>query len=103
MILVAGIFWLKEMSMATVTAYDEIVDFIAAGSTPMSLIAFRPSETTRSRVYDLLSREKTNSLTHEESAELTNYLHMEHIMRLIKARARQFIAGDQSSVSTTTQ
>ena len=30
--------------MNTVKAYEEIVDFIAAGTTPQNVVAFRPSE-----------------------------------------------------------
>jgi hypothetical protein len=32
------------MPIETPTAYDEIIDFLAAGITPKSLIAFQPSE-----------------------------------------------------------
>ena len=72
-----------------IAAYDEFVDFIAAGVTPQSLVAFRPSEATRSKVLDLIQRQKLSSLTEDETAELDSYLHIEHLMRLAKARARQ--------------
>jgi hypothetical protein len=70
-------------------AYDEFVDFIVGGTTPESVIAYRPSEATRARVFDLINRQKTASLAPEESAELSQYLMIEHLMRLAKARARQ--------------
>lgn len=70
-------------------AYEELVDFLAAGTTPSSLVAFRPSEATRDRVADLIHREKTTGLSPEETEELNHYLHLEHVMRLAKARARQ--------------
>jgi hypothetical protein len=69
-------------------AYDEIVDFIAAGTTPQALIDFRPSEATTAKVADLIHRQKTAGLSAEETAELNCYLQLEHIMRLAKARAR---------------
>lgn len=72
-----------------ILAYDEFVDFIAAGSTPRSVIDFRPSEQTKARVADLIHRQKTVALSPEESAELNRYLQLEHLMRLAKARARQ--------------
>ncbi len=37
-------------------AYEEIVDFIAAGTSPGKIIAFRPSEATKARVADLIHR-----------------------------------------------
>lgn len=72
-----------------IAAYDEIVDFIAAGTTPQSVVDFRPSEETKARVTALIREEKANSLSPDETAELNHYLHLEHVMRLAKARARQ--------------
>jgi len=70
-------------------AYDEIVDFIAAGPSSEHVALFQPSETTRQRVFELLSREKSTGLTPEETLELDHYLQIEHLMRLAKARARR--------------
>jgi hypothetical protein len=76
-------------------AYEEIIDFIAAGTTPHRVIAYQPSETAKARVADLIHREKTTGLTPDEKSELDHYLQLEHIMRLAKARAHQFIAHEQ--------
>jgi hypothetical protein len=72
-------------------AYDEIVDFIAGGSTPTDVVAFQPSEAAKARVEELIRREKTSGLTPEETSELDHYMHLEHMMRLAKARARRFL------------
>jgi hypothetical protein len=72
-----------------IAAYDEFVDFIAAGTTPQSIIDFRPSDDTKARVADLIRQQKTESLSPDETAELNHYLHVEHVMRLAKARARE--------------
>jgi hypothetical protein len=71
--------------------YEEVVDFIARGSGPDNVAAFRPSEAARSRVADLLAREKNAGLTADEKSELDSYLQLEHIMRLAKARAQQYL------------
>jgi hypothetical protein len=76
-----------------ILAYEEFVDFIAGGSTPQGVIDFRPSDETRERVADLIHRQKTTSLSPDETAELNQYLHVEHVMRLAKARARQRLAA----------
>ncbi|HEX7180464.1 MAG TPA: hypothetical protein VF756_01380 [Thermoanaerobaculia bacterium] len=73
-------------------AYEEVIDFIAAGSSPSKVVAFRPSEAVKSRVADLLVREKTGSLTPDETSELEHYLQLEHIMRLAKARAKKYLS-----------
>jgi len=70
-------------------AYDEFVDFIAAGSTPQSVIDFEPTAQTKAQVADLIRRQKTQSLSADETAELNHFMHIEHLMRLAKARARQ--------------
>jgi hypothetical protein len=72
-------------------AYEEIVEFIAAGTTPSSVVAFRPSASAKARVADLISREKSEGLNEEETAELNHYMQLEHLMRLAKARARKHL------------
>lgn len=79
--------------MINAKAYEEVIDFIAAGSSPDTLVAFSPSEAARSRVLDLVSREKSEGLTPEETSELQHYLQLEHIMRLAKARAKQYLSA----------
>lgn len=73
-------------------AYSEIVEFIAANTAPARLLAFRPSARTRSRVAELVAREKTAGLSREESSELEHFVEIEHLLRLAKTRARQRLA-----------
>ena len=81
--------------MLMTRAYEEIIDFIAAGTTPSGIIAFQPSEEAKARVADLIHREKTTGLSPEETTELNHYLQLEHLMRLAKARARTHLAHEQ--------
>lgn len=74
------------------TAYDEFIEFIAAGTTPESVVAFRPSEAAQARVSELLQRQKETALSPDDSAELAQYLQLEHVMRMARARARQRLA-----------
>jgi len=78
--------------MAVARAYEEVIDFIAAGSTPRSILEFQPSEAVKSRVRDLIARDKTDGLNADEASELDHYLQLEHIIRLAKVRARQHIS-----------
>lgn len=70
-----------------IRAYDELVDFIAGGTTPAMVASYSASQRTRDLVADLLYREKTVGLSAEETAELEHYMHLEHVIRLAKARA----------------
>ncbi len=64
------------------------MDFLAGGTTSQGVIDFRPSDETKTRVADLIHRQKTTCLSPGETAELNQYLQIEHLMRLAKARAR---------------
>jgi len=74
---------------STAKSYDEIIDFIAAGTTPEAVVAFRPSDSVQQRVTELVERSKEGSISAEEQSELEDYLQLEHIMIMAKARARQ--------------
>ena len=78
--------------MAISRVYEEVVEFLAAGTTPNNIVSFRPSEEAQERVADLIYREKTAGLTQDETSELDHYLQLEHLMRLAKARARKYIS-----------
>jgi hypothetical protein len=75
-------------------AYDEFVDFIANGSTPQDVINFKPSDSAKRHVAELIERQKTTGLNADETAELNQFLHSEHLMRLAKARARLRLAAE---------
>jgi hypothetical protein len=78
-------------SVKTIKVYDEIVDFIAAGTTPESVINFHLSETAQNRLEDLIDGAKNNELTKEDREELEYFLILEHIIRLAKAKAHKYI------------
>lgn len=80
--------------MSNPKAYEEVIEFIAAGTSPQNVVAFRPSQNARERVADLIHREKTSSLSPDEKSELDHYLQLEHLMRLAKAQARRHIADE---------
>jgi hypothetical protein len=75
--------------MGVTRSYDEIIDFIAAGTTPETVVAFRPSVSAQQRVAELVERSKDGSISAEEQSELEDYLQLEHIMIMAKVRARQ--------------
>ena len=79
--------------MALSKAYEEIVEFIAAGANPQNLISFRASEAACERVWNLIDRERSGEISPEEASELGHYLQLEHIMRMAKVRARRYL-GD---------
>jgi len=85
---------MKAMNVAG-PAYLEIIDFIAAGTTPETVIQFKPSPEAQRRVSDLIEREKGTGLSPEEKAQLDHFLELEHILRMAKARAREILSRGQ--------
>lgn len=83
----------------TMSAYDELIDFIARGSTSREVAEFKPSPQAQARVSELLSREKLSELSPAEKAELDHYVSLEHILRMAKARAH-LLLGQQFAVSS---
>jgi len=70
-------------------AWLEVIDFLAAGTTPEALIAFRPSASVQDRIADLLVRNQEGALSSEEQSELEDFLQLEHLLILAKAQARR--------------
>lgn len=83
--------------MSTTRAYEEVIDFIAAGTTPSNLVSFRPSEEAKERVRFLIEREKSANLSSQKKSELDHYIQLEHIMRLARVRARGVPFGPSRS------
>lgn len=73
-------------------AHQEIIDFMAAGSTSADVASFKPSAKARKRVADLIAKEKASGLLPEEKRALDELMQVEHLMRLAKARARQLLS-----------
>jgi len=75
--------------MSATKSYEEIIDFIAAGTTPETVVEFRPSHSVQQRVARLVERSKEGTISADDQSELEDYLQLEHIMIMAKARARQ--------------
>ncbi len=75
-------------------AYEEVIDFIAAGQNTKRVADFQASAETKARVESLMEKERNEALSGKEKAELDDYLQLEHLMRLVKARARQRLADE---------
>jgi hypothetical protein len=74
--------------MTLTQAYDEILDFLAAGTTAESIANFRPSDAAVARVRELMDRRSEEKISPVENEELEEYLRLEHLMIMAKARAQ---------------
>lgn len=69
-------------------ACDELVDFLVGNIPSSKLAAFHSSEDARRRVWTLIEKEKQSGLLPEEKLELEDYLKLEPLLVLAKAKAR---------------
>ncbi len=70
-------------------AWLEVIDFLAAGITPKTLVAFSPSPAVQDRISDLLERNQQGILSSDEQSELDDFVQLEHLLIMAKAQARQ--------------
>jgi hypothetical protein len=56
--------------MNATKSYEEIINFIAAGTTPESVVSFRPSDIVQQRVAGLVERSNDGTISIEEQSEL---------------------------------
>ena len=75
--------------MTLTRAYDEFIDVLTCGATTERVADFCSSPETQARVCELIQRKKEGIVTREEIAEMEEYLTIEHVMIMTKARARQ--------------
>lgn len=75
--------------MVITRVFDEIVEFITSAPQPEQILNFKPSTVAQRRLESLLDKKREEGLNEVEKHELEQYLTIEHIMRLAKARARQ--------------
>jgi hypothetical protein len=66
---------------------DEILDFLVEQIPAQSLAKFKASDQARQRVWALIAKEKESGLLPEEKLELDDYLKLEHLVILAKAKS----------------
>lgn len=72
---------------------DEILDFLIEEIPAQSLASFKPSEEARQRVWHLIAKEKESGLLPQEKVDLDDYLKLEHLVLLAKAKALAALHG----------
>ena len=79
---------MMKIIMMLTQAYEEILDFLAAGTTTESIANFRPSPAAQERVRHLVELRKDAAIAPDENEELEEYMQLEHLMVMAKAKAQ---------------
>lgn len=73
--------------------FDEIVDFLASAPSTDELIAYQLPEHLDERLHELLDRNSNEGLTPDERDELQEFLRLDHLLTMVKLKARLRLAG----------
>src|SRR3989442_5106893 len=63
-----------QTGMNAAKSYEEIIDFIAAGTTPEAMIAFRPAPETQQRAAEVVAPSKDRSSSSQNPSTLDDYV-----------------------------
>jgi len=88
---------LQQQRDGTSPHWREVIEFLASGPRPEEIVEFRPSEVHVDRSRELLYKNRESQLTEAEEAELDQMEHINHLMTLLKAEARKFLAAQRKS------
>jgi hypothetical protein len=86
----------KDLTMAALPrrrALDEITDFLASGPQPEAILNYKLSESTQRRALQLLEQSHQTNLSADEQMEIEDYRQIDHLMTLLKAKARLKLTG----------
>ncbi|GAB4513980.1 MAG: hypothetical protein OHK0046_15430 [Anaerolineae bacterium] len=70
------------------TISDVVTDFLSTAPSLEAIVAYRLPEAFQQRAHDLLDKNRAGMLSPEEHAEMEEFSQIDHLMTLIKAKAR---------------
>lgn len=73
-------------SIDSAPAFDGFLELLATNANPQEVLAFRLPEDNQRRLDELLAKNRDNTITDKERSELESFEHLEHVVRLLKAR-----------------
>jgi len=68
--------------------FSEVIEFLAQGPSHQAIINFKVSAKVQSRLEELLDKGREGKLLPQEQAELNTFQQINHLLILLKARAR---------------
>jgi len=71
--------------------YQSILEFLVSQPSPEEVLKFGPTPAVQARVNELLAKNRTGTLTPAETRELDEYVRINHLITLLKARALPYL------------
>lgn len=69
-----------------VSAYEGLLELLAANADRKQVLGFRLPKDNQHRLDELLNKSRGNTLSERERSELESFEHLEHVVRLLKAK-----------------
>ena len=73
---------------ANFKAYDEVLDFLAGGPSPIQILQFQLSAEARQRASMLLQKDREQGLADDEEQELDFYVALGDFLGILRAKAQ---------------
>jgi hypothetical protein len=70
------------------TVKEVVTDFLGSAPSLEELAAYRLPDELQERAHQLLEKNRTGTLSSEERAEMEDFRQLDHLLVLIKAKAR---------------
>lgn len=70
------------------TIKDVVTDFLASAPALEEIAAYRLPDELQIRAHDLLDKNRAGNLSNEERAEMEEFRQIDHLLTLVKAKAR---------------
>lgn len=75
------------------TAADVLSDFLSSAPSLTAIAQYRLPEALQERAHLLLEKQRDGTLSESERAEVDAFRHVDHLLTLVKAKARLRLAG----------
>lgn len=84
---------LGQLSPVPNQVYRDILHFLVSQPSPEEIVGFAPSPETQAHVSELLEKNREGALTAVEKSELDEYMRINHLVTMLKARALPYLTG----------
>ena len=85
-------------TVMTHPVFLELIDFLSARPTAKQVLTHKSSSAVQERLEELLDKNREAGLTAAEEEEMDAYRLVNHVMILLKARARPTVSAPQSTL-----
>ena len=82
----------------TQPVFLELIDFLSSRPTTKQILTHKVSSAVQARLEELLDKNREEGLTAAEEEEMDAYRLVNHVMILLKTRARPAVSSSQSAL-----